>query len=318
MSIRQLKDSRKMMGSSSSKKPQPPQMTSRTIAAATRNGKYGLFLLNPKGSSRRDSRDEYPIDIVAVHGFTGDAFTTWQHKNGEFWLQSFLPKEFPGARIFSFGYNAEPFSRGTGGFETFANTLLEDLAAVRLSRDEQRRPIIFICHSMGGLIVKKALVMSMLNEELAYSNIRMHTSAILFLATPHRGADVAGMAAILANITNISLTSLAPNVRSDIIKSLKKEAPELRSLARDFRGQTANIRIASFFEEKRMLPFKERIVDDFSGVMDIAGERIVPMMDSDHRDICQFPDEKHHSYKRVLNVLKDVAYKAVQSQSRRQ
>jgi hypothetical protein len=46
-----------------------------------------------------------------------------------------LPKEFPGARIFTFGYPAQSFSRGTGSFETFAESLLEDLKGMRSTKE---------------------------------------------------------------------------------------------------------------------------------------------------------------------------------------
>jgi hypothetical protein len=51
----------------------------------------------------------------------------------------------------------------------------------------------------------------------------------------------------------------------------------------------------------------EQIVDDISGIMDIAGERIIPMPNCDHRSICRFNDETSGNYKSVLGVLQDWA-----------
>ncbi|KAL6240249.1 hypothetical protein RBB50_012854 [Rhinocladiella similis] len=48
------------------------------------------------------------LDIVAVHGLGGDAINTWtQPKSKKFWLRDFLPQQIPGARIMTFGYNAD-------------------------------------------------------------------------------------------------------------------------------------------------------------------------------------------------------------------
>jgi hypothetical protein len=73
------------------------------------------------------TQDAHMIDIVAVHGIVGDAYTTWSHGD-KLWLRDFLPKEFPGARIYSFGYNATVlFSKGLGTVDSFARELLESV-----------------------------------------------------------------------------------------------------------------------------------------------------------------------------------------------
>ncbi|KAH6712631.1 hypothetical protein BKA61DRAFT_485684 [Leptodontidium sp. MPI-SDFR-AT-0119] len=103
-----------------------------------------------------DDRVGNSLDIVAVHGITGNAYDTWIHGNGTFWLQDLIPKDLPGVRVFSYGYPADVFCTfATGTIDTFARSLLESLKRERRSKDQQKRPIIFICHSMGGIVVKK-------------------------------------------------------------------------------------------------------------------------------------------------------------------
>jgi triacylglycerol esterase/lipase EstA (alpha/beta hydrolase family) len=50
-------------------------------------------------------------------------------------------------------------------------------------------PIVVVAHSMGGLIFKKAFVQGHLNSE--FTDMISMIKAVLFLATPHRGADLA-------------------------------------------------------------------------------------------------------------------------------
>ena len=48
--------------------------------------------------------------IVFVHGLGGDRVQTWtvgEEREGVFWPRDLLPKDFPTARILSFGYNAD-------------------------------------------------------------------------------------------------------------------------------------------------------------------------------------------------------------------
>jgi hypothetical protein len=71
-------------------------------------------------------------DIVAIHGLGGSAYKTWTHENGLFWLQDVALNEFPGARIYTFGYDSGfAFSNGTGTLRDFAKSLLE---AIKLER----------------------------------------------------------------------------------------------------------------------------------------------------------------------------------------
>lgn len=112
------------------------------------------------------------VDIIAVHGLGGGAYDTWTHQNGNFWLRD-VAIQLPGARVYTYSYDAGfVFSRATGDLRDFARALLEN---IRLERDtekvvplpgrlpiiyiiqDKRRGIIFICHSMGGLVVKQVL-----------------------------------------------------------------------------------------------------------------------------------------------------------------
>lgn len=75
------------------------------------------------------------IDIVAVHGLNGTADKTWTDEgNNNFWLED-LAKDFPGARIFTYGYTSEvKLSFSTGHIEAFARSLLEALKIERVNK----------------------------------------------------------------------------------------------------------------------------------------------------------------------------------------
>ena len=145
--------------------------------------RYGLFEL-----SSNEDNIEKTLDIVAVHGLQGDAFKTWEHENGSIWIRDFLPNDVPFARIFTFGYESAVFSRSAATIEDKSLLLLNKLALKRERRpDEAPRAILFICHSLGGIIVKKALNMAHdRSSDPDFRDILDNTKAIAFLGVPRK------------------------------------------------------------------------------------------------------------------------------------
>ncbi len=96
------------------------------------------------------------------------------------WLQDSLPEQLPNARILLFGYNANVvFGRSTAGVTENAGNLLNRLD---LERDDcKTRPIMFIAHSLGGIIVKKALVDAQADK--GYRSLDEATLGIVFFGT---------------------------------------------------------------------------------------------------------------------------------------
>lgn len=63
----------------------------------------------------------------------------------------------------SYGYNSRvEFSKSEAGIGAFTEGLLVQITGVRRTREEKKEPIIFICHSLGGIVVKKVRFTSLL------------------------------------------------------------------------------------------------------------------------------------------------------------
>ncbi|KAI9748141.1 MAG: hypothetical protein M4579_007306, partial [Chaenotheca gracillima] len=266
----------------------------------------GLFLLNKDVSSPAST---YQVDVVAVHGLGGGAFKTWTDEKGNIWLRDLLIEDLPGARIFTYGYNsAFLFSRETSTLREYARALLEAIRSERTSPEERTRPLVFVCHSMGGIVVKQALIIAR-NESVLYPHLSASVSSVLFLGTPHQGSPSATYASILSQIANVfvigsQMSRLTGPLRTELLQSLRRNENELLYIAQDFRVHTGPLMIASFIEQKNMRGFNERIVDESSGFMGLPNERIVPMPDCDHRELCKHGG-KSNNYKKLLSAIKD-------------
>jgi hypothetical protein len=109
------------------------------------------------------------------HGLTGDSDSTWtwDSKNTDAesvrWPTDFLANEtrlpdsskpFPRPRILLYEYDTDVNSLAWLTARTLyyhANHLLEKLSE---KRENRNRPLLFVAHSLGGLLVKNALVSS--------------------------------------------------------------------------------------------------------------------------------------------------------------
>ena len=195
--------------------------------------------------------------VVAVHGLGGDPINTWKNpKQSKSWLEDFLPSDVKGARIFTFGYNADVvFSDSTASVWDHSKSLLGSLLDERETEDERQRPIIFIAHSLGGIIVKQALVWAYMEPQ--YSNTLEHTLGVVFFGTPHRGSDKAGSyASVLAKTASAVLYKPS----SKLLETLKTNSEKLMDLTSQFKFHIPKVRIITFYEMQPTKPFKTSLV----------------------------------------------------------
>ncbi|KAF8535854.1 hypothetical protein BDD12DRAFT_692879, partial [Trichophaea hybrida] len=100
------------------------------------------------------------VDIVAIHGLSEDHNETWTKEVN--WLKDsdMLPAAHPEARIMTFGYPRTLESRDVSpadGLILIAKALLRQLSKKRSPLScNSRRPIIFIGHSFGGIVIENA------------------------------------------------------------------------------------------------------------------------------------------------------------------
>ena len=109
-----------------------PTGASTTAAqSASPQSRFGLFALTTALS--KEELRQGGVDIVAIHGITGDYERTWTHPEGALWLKDFLPNDLSvPTRVFSFGYDAQvKFSVSKARLDDFARSLLQALNRVR-------------------------------------------------------------------------------------------------------------------------------------------------------------------------------------------
>ncbi|KAK2765629.1 hypothetical protein FQN54_008483 [Arachnomyces sp. PD_36] len=204
----------------------------------------------------------------------------------------------------TFGYNANvTFGNTIADITDQARCLLTTLIDKREEPDEARRPIVFIGYSLGGIIVKEALLQSKIDER--YSNISDSTAAIVFLGTPHHGSKRAPYGKVLATIAKTTLNM----PWSRLARALKANSEALLRLNSKLRFQLPDYQIFSFYETRPIKGSRSPVVDKSSALLNIKEEEQIPV-DTDQEGICKFANRDDEVYemifKRIRRALRTV------------
>ncbi|KAK6332009.1 hypothetical protein TWF718_002547 [Orbilia javanica] len=278
-----------------------PNREERATYPAPAIGTHGLHQLNDPNAWLSDSSKQYDLDIVAMHGLNGDIYRTWT-KSGNYWLRDQLPKSLPGARIFSYGYPSNlMFSKSVAEIDDFARHLLFSLQEIV----DEKRDILFICHSLGGIVFKQAMVFTY-NEN---PGIWLRCKGVIFLGTPHRGSAAAEIAKTVASFVNkpsayLGVKLFAGEIRTDLLADLAYDSPKLTSLSKTFEERAAVLMIYSFYESEKITG--QVIVNRSSAILNVPHGKYAPLY-ADHRDICRFENAESDNYKKVLRAILEMA-----------
>ncbi|XP_001093884.5 protein SERAC1 isoform X1 [Macaca mulatta] len=277
----------------------------------------GVYVLHPQ------YRTSQPIkaDVLFIHGLMGAAFKTWRQQDSEqaviekpmeeedryttCWPKTWLAKDCPALRIISVEYDTTlsdwrarcPMERKSIAFRS--NELLRKLRAAGVGD----RPVVWISHSMGGLLVKKMLLEASKKPEM--SAVINNTRGIIFYSVPHHGSHLAEYS---VNIRYLLFPSLE-------VKELSKDSPALKTLQDDFLefAKDQNFQVLNFVET---LPtyigsmIKLHVVPVESADLGIGD--LIPV-DVNHLNICKPKKKDAFLYQRTLQFIRETLAKDLEN-----
>lgn len=246
----------------------------------------------PSGIKLLHKATDSVVDIIFIHGLTGDREKTWTAKGAAApWPQTLLPLKVPNTRILTFGYDAYIADwRGMVSQNRIGNHAMNLLAAVAAFRDDDdtnHRPLIFVCHSLGGLVCENALVIADQRPEKHLKSILELTRGIVFLGTPHHGSNLARWAEMLARSIG-----LFKQTNPEILQVLKTDSEVLAHIQDSFHTMIRSragatlppIDITCFYEELP-LPGVGIVVPSHSAIL----PGYIPIgIRSNHMDMTKF------------------------------
>lgn len=183
-----------------------------------------------------------------------------------------------------------------------------------------RRPILFICHGTGGLVVKAALAIAA-HSTSNLASILTSCYGIAFMATPHQGSSYLSAPEYAKSIRR--LMQLKHHVPRCIREVLKPRHPRLLQLTNQFRSLSADIKIWTFLETVdstlavadsdtvSSVEMHVPITSIRSGVLDLEHEKVIPLA-TDHVGVASFKGQELTTRISFIKELQPIIAMAVQ------
>ncbi|XP_056219269.1 protein SERAC1 isoform X1 [Seriola aureovittata] len=271
----------------------------------------GVYILHPQTRGNQQIK----ADVLFIHGILGAAFKTWRQKDRntleeekeaesrddytECWPKSWLAADCPNLRVLSVEYDSHlsdwmakcPAENQRKSLAYRSRELLKKLKLAGVGE----RPVVWVAHSMGGLLVKKMLLDA--SEDPDMHELLKNTKGIVFYSVPHRGTS---MAEYSVNVRYL----LFPSIE---VRELCKDSPALRNLNENFLNMARE-------KEIKVLSFAERLPTNIGPMIKILvvpsqsanlgiGELIE--VDVDHLNICKPEKKDSFLYKRSLQFIQE-------------
>lgn len=239
------------------------------------------------------SQESATIDVVFIHGLTGDPTGTWQSEDGQYWPR-WLCADVRGLAAYTLGYPASVFGKWAKKemdlFERATNAL-----EYMVSKGIGQRPLVLITHSLGGLLAKQIIRKARDSDDKDYSQVADRLKLMVFLATPHTGAS-------LANI----LKCFVPRFSSTHVQLLSNDSgflDDINAYYRSFANAKDDLKTVVYYEKYKTLN-AALVVSKESSDPGVAGTTPVPV-DKDHVSISKPKDRDDLIYSSILRHIKN-------------
>ena len=288
------------------------------------------FTKDPEGPL---THDQTTVDVVTVSCPGGDPLKSWnrdgllgryfgnpsmrdaeveqQSSNAPSWVRQGIRREADVARVLL--YQHPDLTSGTT-FHQLAESLLQDLRIIRDEDDHEgrQRPIVFVAHSLGGIVTKMALAQAAKDSQ--YEDILRDCYGVAFFGTPHQGSTYFAMPSLSTSIQSIlQLESPLPTTLTDDLRvgnaTLIQADDAFKSIAHDLRVwtlyETIDSRLCgpnSSDQTKEAVYFTAPLTSIKSAILGMRQERIFPLQ-SDHANVASFGRHNAHTLRLFLRQL---------------
>jgi len=266
-----------------------------------------------------NSAENPRLNVVFMHGLGSDAHGAWAYEEKEktkrrsplnlfrqtassedepkrlFWPE-WLGEDMPGAAVYLVDYPANKMGWNVGWPIEEASVAVLDRLMKNPALRKSDAPIVFICHSLGGVVTKQLILKANSGRDLNDQKDAFldRVAGVVFLATPHDGSILATLASQFGWLV------------TDTMRDLVANTAKLGDLSDNYRDYIAandgRIRHLIYYEKEGVGGVK--VVLSGSANPGIAGAERIPI-GRDHIRICKIAKRSDQVYEGVLAFLEE-------------
>ncbi|KAI0180591.1 hypothetical protein GGR52DRAFT_250894 [Hypoxylon sp. FL1284] len=207
---------------------------------------------------------EDAVDLIVVPGLGSHPYGSFKSPMdaSENWLRNYFPKRRPNSRILVYGYNSSLVDRqGKESITQFSEGLLNAILSTREDNlvccvpippsecntkklETAKRPVVLLGHSLGGLLIKQALVYAKRRPTPEHQTLLKACYGFLFFGVPNRGLRHEELIAISG------YTPVGQLVDDLVVDADSEPKPFLKELGENFVALFENeqLNIVTFYE----------------------------------------------------------------------
>ncbi|KAJ5893421.1 hypothetical protein N7495_005112 [Penicillium taxi] len=145
-----------------------------------------------------------------------------------------------------YGYNSKLSSHGVDKILNYGRELMEEIKKIWNTKDLQQRPLIFIAHSFGGIILAHCLVkaiQTMKGDHPAIASLYQATYCMILFAIPHKGLVIDDIQQMLIENKN--------HPRGHLLQQISIKSDLLIHQLADFKNLIRDRKVVSFYETEQ-------------------------------------------------------------------
>jgi hypothetical protein len=247
------------------------------------------------------------FDLYFIHGLGGDVFSSWVNTDTRhMWARDSFPLQCINSgvrgRFSMIGYDAKVLDKKPKNIQNAAEEILNHIRVDRLLGCT--RPIFFVCHSLGGIVVTQALVLALAKPAIKpeFQFIQQMVRGVVYFGTPFQGSRNADIMTPIASIYG-GLTGVSANFIGEMKTFSADRLAPLMMVFNNIRNEE-KIDVLVFIEKLSDGP--ARVTTRTSATLPFT-PAVVPIgINASHRDMVKFANgnEARETITEIVNMIK--------------